>query len=79
MFVCLSREGLLQNQVPLGVVNNHTILIAQASADQESPGVIRIKLADGVDPDLYFPRSVNRGQERLERWPGYGRQLGRFG
>ena len=49
MFVCFSREGLLQDEVSLGLVSNHNILIAQASADREPPGVIRIKLADGVD------------------------------
>ena len=79
MFDCLSREGLLQDWVPLGVVSNHNILIAQASADWEPSGVIRIKLAGGVDPDKYFPRSVNLGQERLKRWPDCGRRLGRFG
>ncbi len=55
MFVCFSREGLLQDEVSLGLVSNHNILIAQASADREPPSVIQIKLADGVDPDEYFP------------------------
>ena len=33
------------------MVSNHNILIARTSGDREPPGVIRIKLADGVDPD----------------------------
>ena len=45
--------------------------------DWEPPGVIQIQLADWVDPDKYFPRSVNRRQERLERWHGCERWLGR--
>ncbi len=61
------------------MVSNHNILIAQASVDREPPRVIQIKLADGADPDKYFPCSVNWGQERLERWPGCGRWLGGFG
>jgi len=44
-------EGLLKDEVPIGVVSNHDILVARSSFDGEPTGIIGVELADGQDTD----------------------------
>ncbi len=40
MFIRLSWEGLLQDQIPRRVISDHDILVARACANRELPSVI---------------------------------------
>ncbi len=44
-------EGLLENEVAVGRVGDHHILVARARLDQETTCVICVERAEGVDLD----------------------------
>ena len=46
-----SLEGLLENEVTVGMVGDHHILVARAHLDQETTCVICVERAEGVDLD----------------------------
>ncbi len=54
MLVIPGLERLLEDEVAVGMVGNHHILVARARLDQKAPYVICVQLADGVylDEDL---------------------------
>ncbi len=45
-------EGFLEDEIAIGVIGNHDILVARAGLDGEPSHVVRVELADGVDADL---------------------------
>ncbi len=49
MGVAPGLEGLLEDEITIGVIGNHDILIARLGLDRESAGVIHVELADGKD------------------------------
>ena len=49
--VTLGLEGLLEDEVALGVEGDHHVLVAGASPDQETTCVIGKELAEGVNFD----------------------------
>ncbi len=51
MAVFPGLEGLLKNEVAVGVVGDHHILVAGAFPDKETPCVLSKELAEGVDLD----------------------------
>ena len=51
MLVTPGFEGLLEDEVPIGVVGNHDILVARTSFDGEPTRIIGVELADGKDTD----------------------------
>jgi hypothetical protein len=63
-------EGLLQDEVPIGVVGNHDILVARASFDGEPTGIICVELADRHDTDEELVGRGLWGGGR--RWRGNG-------
>jgi hypothetical protein len=44
-------EGLLENEVAVGVVGDHHVLVAKASPNQETTFVVSKELAEEVDLD----------------------------
>jgi hypothetical protein len=54
VFITLGLEGLLEDEVAIGVIDNHHILVARPGLDWETSGVLCIKLADGDDMDVDF-------------------------
>ncbi len=44
-------EGLLENEVAIGMVDNHHILVARAQLDRETTCVTCVEPAEGVDLD----------------------------
>ena len=54
MFVAPGLEGLLEDEVTIGMKGNHDILVTQTGLDREPSSVIRIELADGNDADVDF-------------------------
>ena len=44
-------EGLLENEVAIGMVGDHHILVARARLDRETTCVVCVEPADGVDLD----------------------------
>ncbi len=44
-------EGLLENEVTVGMVGNHHILVARARLDRETTCVVCVEPAEGVDLD----------------------------
>ncbi len=44
-------EGLLENEVAVGMVGNYLILVARARLDRETTCVVCVEPADGVDLD----------------------------
>ncbi len=47
-------EGLLEDEIAIGVIGNHDILVAGMGLDGESSSVICVELADGEDTDVDF-------------------------
>ncbi len=47
-------EGLLEDEIAIGVIGNHDILVAGTGLDGELSSVIRVELADGEDTDVDF-------------------------
>ncbi len=54
MFVAPGLEGLLEDEITIGVKGNHDILVAQTGLDREPSSVISVELADGKDLDVDF-------------------------
>ncbi len=52
MGVASAFEGLLEDEIAIGVIGNHDILFARAGLDGELSRVVRVELADGVDTDV---------------------------
>ena len=51
VLVAPGLEGLLKDEVVIGVIGNHDILVARTCFDGKAAGIVRVKLADGEDPD----------------------------
>ena len=47
-------EGLLEDEIAIGMIGNYDILVAGMGLDGESSSVIRVELADGEDTDVDF-------------------------
>jgi hypothetical protein len=54
MFVAPGLEGLLEDEVTIGVKGNRDILVTRTGLDREPSSVIRVELADGNDTDVDF-------------------------
>jgi hypothetical protein len=54
MFVAPGLEGLLEDEITIGVKGNHDILVAQTGLDREPSSVIHVELADGNNLDVDF-------------------------
>ncbi len=54
MAVIPGLEGLLENEVAVGMVGNHNILVTRARLDQEKTYVVCVEPAEGVDLDEDF-------------------------
>ncbi len=52
MGVAPAFEGLLEDEIAIGMIGDHDILVARAGLDGEPSCVIRVELADGVDADV---------------------------
>ncbi len=78
MGVAPGFEGLLENEVSIGMINDHDILVTRAGFDKEVASVICVELAERVDIDVDF---TGWGLSRWEdQWgktshgnPGLGR------
>ncbi len=49
--VALAFKGLLEDEIAIGVIGNHDILVARAGLDGEPSRVVNVELTDGVDAD----------------------------
>jgi hypothetical protein len=65
-------EGLLKDEVAIGVVGNHDILVSRPCFDGETTGIIGVELADGQDADEEFVGRGFWGSGRRRRWQGSG-------
>jgi hypothetical protein len=54
VFITPGLEGLLEDEVAIGMIGNHHILVAGPGLDGETSGVICVELADGDDTDVDF-------------------------
>jgi hypothetical protein len=54
VFIAPGLEGLLEDEVAIGVIGNHHILVAGPGLDGETSGVVCVELADGDDTDVDF-------------------------
>ncbi len=54
VFITPGLEGLLEDEVAIGVIGNHHILVARPGLDEETSGVICVELADGDNTDVDF-------------------------
>jgi hypothetical protein len=82
VFITPGLEGLLEDEVAIGVIGNHHILVAGPGLDGETSDVICVELADGEDTDVDFVRQElrffggNRWKKRCgveSRGAGFGR------
>ena len=75
MFVTSGLEGLLENEITIGMEDNHNILVARPGPDRESACVIHVEFAERIDSDEYFIGSfvcsVSRDVWKLDWW-GFG-------
>ena len=46
MRVALGFEGLLEDDVPIGVIGDHDVLVARASLDRKTSRIIRVQFAE---------------------------------
>ncbi len=51
MLVAPGLEGLLKDEVAIGVISNHDILVARTCFDREAAGIVRVEFADGDNSD----------------------------
>ncbi len=65
VFVAPGLEGLLKDEVTIGVMGNHDILVARPCSDREAAGIVRVEFADGDDPDEDL---IGRGFGNGNRW-----------
>ncbi len=54
MFVATGLEGLLEDEVTIGMKGNHDILVTRTGFDREPSSVICVELADGNNADVDF-------------------------
>ncbi len=54
MGVAPAFEGFLEDEIAIGVIDNHEILVARAGLDGEPSRVVRVELTDRVNPDVYL-------------------------
>ncbi len=54
MLITPGLEGLLEDEVAIGVIGNHHILVAGPGLDKKTSGVVCVELADGDDTDVDF-------------------------
>jgi hypothetical protein len=47
-------DGLLEDEIAIGVIGIHDILVAVTGLDGELSSVIHVELADGEDTDVDF-------------------------
>jgi hypothetical protein len=45
-------EALLEDEIVIGVIGNHYILVARAGLDGKPYRVVHVELTDGVDTDV---------------------------
>ncbi len=45
-------EGLLEDEIAIGMIGNHDILVARVGLDGEPSCVVCVELTDGVDVDV---------------------------
>ncbi len=65
MLVAPGLEGLLKDEVAIGVMGNHDILVARLCLDWEAAGIVRVECADGDNPDEDL---IGRGFGNGEWW-----------
>ncbi len=51
MAVALGLECLLEDEIAIGIVGNHDILVPQVCSDWKAASVIHVQLAEGVNLD----------------------------
>ncbi len=56
MLVTPGLEGLLEDEITIGVISNHDVLVSQPGPDWETSCIIRVELADGDDTDVDLVR-----------------------
>jgi hypothetical protein len=61
MLVAPGLEGLLEDEITIGVIGCHDILVAQMGLDWETAHIICVELADGLNMDEYFIGRSIRG------------------
>ena len=49
VLVAPGLKGLLQDEIAIGVMGNHDILVARPCSDREAAGIVRVEFADGDD------------------------------
>jgi hypothetical protein len=52
MGVAPAFEGLLEDEIAIGMIGNHDILVARAGLDGEPSRVVCVELTDGVDANV---------------------------
>ncbi len=50
--VALAFEGLLEDEIAIGVIGIHDILVARVGLDREPSHIVCVELTDGVDADV---------------------------
>ncbi len=63
MLVAPGLEGLLEDEIAIGVIGNHDVLVSRPSPDWETSCIIRVELADGDDMDVDLVRRGCRDNE----------------
>ncbi len=56
MLVAPGLEGLLEDEMAIGVIGNHDVLVSQPGLDWETSCIICVELADGDDMDVDLVR-----------------------
>jgi hypothetical protein len=56
MLVAPGLEGLLEDEIAIGMIGNHDVLVSQPGPDWETSCIIRVELADGDDMDVDLVR-----------------------
>ena len=67
MRVALGFEGLLEDDVPIGVIGDHDVLVARASLDRKTSRIIRVQFAEREDIKKEFVRSECRSSQVNDR------------
>jgi hypothetical protein len=64
MLVAPGLEGLLEDEIIIGVISNHDVLVSRPGPDWEASCIIHVELADGDNTDVEL---IRRGC-RDNRW-----------
>jgi hypothetical protein len=56
MLVAPGLEGLLEDEIAIGVIGNHDVLVSRPGPDWETSCIIRVELADGDNMDVDLVR-----------------------